>query len=116
MPSRLQITKHDDVVVIRFLDQKLVGDLPIHLGEELYGVAAQEDCTKILLDFSGVQFLASDMLGKVVGLNKRMKQKEGKLALCGVCPYICQVITVTKVDAILTIKGTEAEGMAALAS
>jgi anti-anti-sigma factor len=111
----LQVTKHDDVLVIRFLDQKLVGDLPDQLGEELIGVAAQEDCRKILLNFSGVDFLASDMLGKVVGLNKRMKQKEGKLVLCEVCPYIRQVITITKVDAILTVKGTEAEGLTALA-
>ena len=116
MSSRhLQITRHDDVSVIRFLHQKLVGDLPEQLGEELYGLAAQEDCTKILLNLSDVNFLASDMLGKVVGLNKRMKQKGGTLTLCEVCPSIRQVITITKVDAVLTVKGTEAEGLMALA-
>jgi anti-anti-sigma factor len=115
MASRLQITRHDDIVVIRFLDQKLVGDLPIQLGQEFYGVAAQEDCTKILLNFSGVDFLASDMLGTVVSLSKTMKKKAGKLVLCEVCPYMRQVITVTKLDTILTVKVTEAEGLIALA-
>ena len=115
MASRLQVTRNDDVFVIRFLDRQLVGDLPEQLGDELYGLAAQVDCTKILLNFSGVDFLASDMLGKVMGLNKRMKQKEGKLTLCEVCPDIHQVITITKLDTILTIKGPEAEGLAALA-
>jgi stage II sporulation protein AA (anti-sigma F factor antagonist) len=111
MASRLQVTRHDDVLVIRFLDQKLVGDLPEQLGDELYVLAAEEDCTKILLDLSGVEFLASDMLGKVMGLNKRMKQKEGRLVLCGVCRSIREVLTITKVDAILTLKGSEAEGL-----
>ena len=115
MASRLQVARHDDVFVIRFLDQRLAGDLPEKLGDELYGLAARVDCTKILLSFAGVDFLASDMLGKVMGLNKRMKQKEGKLALCQVCPELHQVIAITKVDSILTIKGTEVEGLMALA-
>ncbi len=50
-----------------------------------------------------------------MGLNQKMKQKGGRLALCEVCPYLRQVITITKVDAILTIRSTEAEGLAALA-
>jgi stage II sporulation protein AA (anti-sigma F factor antagonist) len=115
MASRLQVTRHDDVLVIRFLDQKLAGELPEQLGDELYSVAAEADCTKILLNFSGVEFLASDMLGKVVGLNKRMKGKGGRLALCDVCHEIHQVITITKLDTILIVKGTEAEGLMELA-
>ena len=115
MTSRLQVTRHDDVFVVRFLDRRLAGNLPEELGNELYGLAAQEDCTKILLNLFGVDFLASDMLGKVMGLNKRMKQKEGKLALCEVCHDLREVITITKLDTILSVKGTEAEGLMALA-
>jgi hypothetical protein len=44
-----------------------------------------------------------------------MKQKGGRLVLCEVCPYIREVITISKIDAILTVKGTEAEGLMALA-
>jgi anti-anti-sigma factor len=113
--ASLQVTKNDDVFVIRFQDRKLAGDLPEQLGDELRRVAAQEDCTKILLEFSGVEFLASDMLGKVMALNKQLKQKNGRLALCEVCPYIRQVLTVSRLDTLLTIKATEAEGMSALA-
>ena len=115
MTSRLEITRHDDVFVIRFLDRQLGGELPIQLGQEFYGVASQAGCTKILLNFSGVDFLASDMLGSVVSLNKMMKQKEGKLALCEVCPDIRQVLATTKLDTILTVKVNEAEGLSALA-
>ncbi len=115
MVSGLQVTRHDDVLVIRFLDQRLAGDLPEQLGDELHILADGADRMKILLNFSGVEFLASDMLGKVMGLNKQMKQKGGRLALCEVCPFLRQVSTITKVGAILTIRSTEAEGRAALA-
>ena len=92
MTSRLQITKHEDVFVIRFLDHRIAGDLPEELGDELYILAAGANCTKILLNFSGVEFFASDMLGKVMGLNKRMKQQRGSLVLCEVCPYLREVV------------------------
>lgn len=115
MASRLQVTRNDDVRVIHFLDQKLGGDLPIQLGDELLDLAAETDCTKILLSFSGVDFFASDMLGKVVSLNKAMRRKGGKLALCEICPRLRQVLTTTSLDKLLTVKATEAEGLAALA-
>jgi len=115
MPSRLQITRHDDVLVIRFQDRQLSGNLPEELGSELYGVAAQEECTKVLVNFSGVEFLASDMLGKLVVLNKKMRQKGGKMALCEVCPHIRQILVTTKLEALITVKTTEAEGLSSLA-
>jgi len=115
MASRLQVARRDDVWVIRFLDRQLAGDLPIQLGQELVGIASQEGCTKILLNFSGVDFFASDMLGKVVGLHKMIKQKGGKLVLCEVCPHIRQILATTKLDLLLTVKTAEADGLAALA-
>ena len=109
--SHLQVATHDDVWVIRFQDRQLVGDLPDVVGAELYAVAGQEGCMKLLLNFSGVEFLASDMLGKVVVLNKKMKQKGGKLTLCRLCPYLRQVLVTTKLDLILNVKETEAEAL-----
>jgi anti-anti-sigma factor len=116
MSSRhLQVTRNEDVFLVHFLDRQLAGALPEELGGELYSVAAQEGCTKILLSFSGVDFLASDMLGKVVVLNKKMKQKGGNLTLCEVCPCIRQILATTKLDTIIPVKGTEAEGLTACA-
>lgn len=111
--SHLQVTTHEDVWVVRFTDRQLVGNLPDEVGGELYAVAAQEGCTKLVLNFSGVEFLASDMLGKVVVLNKKMKQKGGKLTLCRLCPYVRQILVTTKLDLILSVKDTEAEGLTA---
>jgi len=111
--THLQVTPHGDVWVVRFIDSQLVGSLPDEVGAELYAVAAQEGCLKLLLNFSSVEFLASDMLGKVVVLNKKMKQKGGKLVLCRLCPYLRQILATTKLDLILTVTDTEAEGLAA---
>jgi anti-sigma B factor antagonist len=116
MPSRLvRVTRHEEVFVVRFLDRKLTGDLPRQLGEELSRVADQEQCTRLLLNFSGVDFLASDMLRTVVQLNKKLKQKGGKLTLCEICPCLRQVFIVTKLDTIIPLKDTECEGLAACA-
>ncbi len=111
--SHLQVTPHGDVLVVRFLDAQLAGGLPDEVGAELYALAAKEDCSKLLLNFSAVEFLASDMLGKIVVLNKKMKQKGGKLVLCKLCPNLRQILATTKLDMILTVKDTEAEGLTA---
>jgi len=113
--GHLQVTRTEDVLVVRFLDRKLAGDLPDRLEEELYGVADQEDCKRILLSFAGVQFLASDMLDKVVQLNKKMKQKGGRLMLCEMCPYLREIFVTTKLDSIIDLTNTESEGLAACA-
>jgi len=111
----LQVTKSEDVLVVRFLDRSLAGDLPDQLGEELRGVADQENCTRLLLNFSGVDFLTIDMLGKVLQLNKRMQQRGGKLTLCEVCSYVRDILVVTKLDSIIAVKDTESDGLRACA-
>ena len=113
--AHLHVTRNNDVVVVHFVDQQLAGDLPNEVGAELLAVAAQNDCMKLLVSFAGVDFLASDMLGKVVQLNIRMKKKGGKLTLCEICPYLREVFATTKLDLLIQIKGSEAEGLAACA-
>jgi anti-anti-sigma factor len=113
--THLQVTRNEDVVVVHFVDRKLAGDLPNQVGAELLNVAAQSDCMRLLVSFAGVDFLASDMLGKVVQLNSRMKKKGGRLTLCEICPYLRQVFVTTKLDLLIAIKNSEAEGLAACA-
>jgi len=102
----LEVAKDGDAFAVRFLDQKLLDSAASEVGEELYAVAAQEDCNRITLSFSGVDLLTSEMLGKVIVLNKKIRQKGGKLALCDMCPYVREIFAVTRLDTILEIRET----------
>jgi len=107
----LQVTKHGDVFVLRFVDQKLVDSLAIEIGEELFSVADQKDCKNVLLNFSGVDHLCSAILGKLLSLNRRMNRKGGKLRACEIAPSLRSVFTWTVLDT----TETEAKGLRAFA-
>lgn len=111
--QRLQVTEHGDVLILRFADKHLSADLAPEIGEEFRAAAARDGFLKTLLDFSGVNFACSDLIGTLVVFNKRVRGKGGRLKLCGICPYIREIFAVTKVDLILDIAASEAEALAA---
>jgi anti-anti-sigma factor len=108
---RLQMTERGDVLILKFLDGRLSADLVPEIGGEFNAVAAREEFRKILLDFSGVAFACSDVIGKLVCLNKRLRQKGARLKLCGLCPYIREVLAITRLDTILDIAENEADAL-----
>jgi anti-anti-sigma factor len=109
----LQVAKQADVFVVRFVDEQLVGNLPTDVAEELYALAAQDDCKSILVNLSGVDIMSSEMYGRLISLNRRMEQKEGRLKLCEVSPKVREVLETTRLDQIFDVRETEAAGLAA---
>jgi anti-sigma B factor antagonist len=81
------------------------------LGEELYAVVGRPDCRKLVLDFSNVDFLSSAMLGKLVIINRKMKEKGGALRLCSVCPNIRLIFKYTVLDTIFDIRDTQPDAV-----
>jgi len=112
---RLRIREHGDVLILGFRDEHLTADLAASLGEEFNAAAAQERFRKVLVNFSGVSFICSDVLGKLVTLNKRVRQKGGRLKLCGICPYIREILAVTRLDTIMDIAENERDALLAFA-
>jgi stage II sporulation protein AA (anti-sigma F factor antagonist) len=112
---RLRLREHGDVLILGFRDGQLTADLAVSVGKELSAAAAREEFKKVLLDFSGVEFVCSDVLAKVVILNKRLRQKEGRLKLCAVCRNIREILAITRLDTILDIVENERDALLAFA-
>ena len=67
---------------------------------------------KLLLDFEKVQYLSSQAIGIILTLNKKLGQLKGsKLVLCGVGPKLMELLKITRLDRILTVKPTQHEGV-----
>jgi len=71
------------------------------------------DCQKLVLDFSNVDFLSSAMLGKLISINRKMKEKGGILRLCGVCPNIRLIFKYTDLETILDIRDSQSDAVEA---
>ncbi|MBX9787628.1 MAG: STAS domain-containing protein [Pirellulales bacterium] len=110
----LQVTEVGDVTVVRFVDRKILDEVTIQeLGQELFNLIEEENRSKLLLNFSAVEFLSSHALGKLITLEKKVKAHKGKLKLSNIRPEIYEVFAITKLNKLFDIKEDEADALAA---
>jgi hypothetical protein len=64
--------------------------------------AAEAPSKKLVLNFKGVQFMSSAMIGKLVLLNKKAKADEIHLKLCDISPNVLEVFKITRLNKVLT--------------
>ena len=111
--SDLLTLQRDDVLVIRFTSPRILSDVMIaQIGQELIKLADQAN-GKLLLDFSGVSFMSSAMIGKIVLLNKKCQSNKTTVKLCSISPTIKEVFEITRLDKVFKIYDTEADALAA---
>ncbi len=111
---RLEVNQVGDVTVVHFRDQKIIEDLGIQeLGQELFTLVEAENRKKLVLNFSSVDFLSSAALGKLITLEKKLKNRNGTLKLCCIRPEIYEVFAITRLNRLFDIKQEEADAIAA---
>jgi anti-sigma B factor antagonist len=111
---RIDVTKVADVSIVRFLDKKILDEAGIlELGSELFGLVEVENRKKILLCFTGVEFLSSAALGKLITLDRKVKSHKGKMKMSNIRPEILDVFQITKLDKVFDIREGEAEAISA---
>jgi anti-sigma B factor antagonist len=95
--------------VVEFRTTSLMDPIILEdIGKELYRLVDEEDRRKLVLDFERVQYLSSQAIGIILTLNKKLAAlKYSKMVLCGVGPKLMELIKITRLDRILTIKDTQ---------
>jgi len=103
----------DKFTVIEFKSPSLMDPLELEqLGQALYRLVDEEDRRKVILDFERVQYLSSQAIGIVLTMNKKLGAlKNSKLILCGVGPRLMELLKITRLDRLLTVKPTQREAL-----
>lgn len=81
------------------------------IGEELYPLVDQLDRRRLVLDFEPVQFLSSQAIGIVLTLHQKLSAIGGRLIVCGAGPRLMELMRITRLDRLLTIKPTQKEAL-----
>ena len=98
-----------------FVDSKIINEEEIQeLGQELHDLVDRDERKKIVLNFSHVEFLSSAALGKLITLDKRVKQASAELILTNIRPEIYEVFAITKLTKLFEIKDDEADALAVM--
>ena len=113
--SSLRTQMNEDVLVVYFTDAKILDEARIQLiGQELTSSAASAaQNKKMLVNFQGVQFMSSAMIGKLVLLNKKCKTDEVALKMCTISPNVLEVFKITKLNKVFEIFDTEEKALKA---
>lgn len=112
--SDLFSLQREDVLLVRFKAPCINSDAMIaRIGQELIRLADQAN-GKLLLDFSGVSFVSSAMIGKLVLLKKSRIKTDVRLSCISPSEQAREALVgVVNLDKVFRIYETEAEALAA---
>ncbi len=100
----LKIEQIGDVSEVQFLVKRILDESTIQaIAEQLFSLVDQDGQRKLLLNFTGVEYMSSAALGKLINLHKKLTGLKGTLAMCNLIPQIFEVFAITKLDKIFKI-------------
>lgn len=102
--------------IIEFRTASLMDSMELEdIGQHIFGLVDEQDKRVIVMDFEKVEYLSSQAIGLVLTMNKKLSTlKNSKLILCGVGERLMQLIKITRLDRILTIKPSQREAVKVL--
>jgi anti-sigma B factor antagonist len=101
---RLDIEEIGDVTIAKFVDKKILDETNIQIiGNQLFGLIDEDGRTKIILNFSGVEYLSSAALGKLITMDKKARAAKVTLRLCSVRSEIYEVFAITKLNKLFSM-------------
>ena len=111
--QRLEIQKIGDVTVVRFLDARVTHPMEIEeLGRQLYHVLEFKNGSKLVIDFSLVEFLSSATIGKLISLNRKVKHGRSALRLCCMRQELRDIFHLCNLERVFDIREDQAAALA----
>ncbi len=97
----IKFVTRQGVTVVSFNEASIysVSDID-QVNEELRRFVTRDKPKKMIVDFSGVKFISSQMLGLLVDLWRKMTEYGGVVLISGIVPQLNRVFKITNLDKI----------------
>ena len=103
---QLRIEHDADVTVISVLSTRISVELSDSFEEQVVQAVDRLASPKVLIDFDGVLFISSAILGKLIKLNGRVLDRKGQFKLSSLSDRIAEVFKITGLDRLFSIYKT----------
>lgn len=101
-----------DIAIVNFNLRKVLHESDIQqLGNQLWRLVDELGLKKILLNWGNVEYYSSAGLGKLITLNKKVKDAGGQLVFCNVNQYIFEVFEITKLNYLFKCMKSEQDAL-----
>jgi len=110
---RLRVRTVERTAVVRFEDAEILFEEgAVHaVGRELHRLIEEEGHTRLVVNFAGVRYLSSEVLGILAGLQRGDDPARGSIVLCSLDPLLRDMVRITHLDRVFEICGDEAEAL-----
>jgi anti-sigma B factor antagonist len=109
----LDIEERGDVTIVRFREPRVTDPVEIEeLGRQLYQVLEYKNCSKMVIDFTPVEFLSSATIGKLISLNRKAKGCNAAVRLCGLQTGVREIFHLCNLDRVFDVREDERAAMA----
>lgn len=114
-PRYVKVEEYGDIVVVKFgvthiNDEENIEDL----GHELFLLTDQFGFRKTVLNMTGVEYITSSVVGKMITLHRKLHRNRGKLVISNLNPGIQDVLDASRLLSYFTHCETEEQAMAIL--
>lgn len=100
--SGLVVSTVQDITVVNFRQASILDSVAVDtIANELYALVDERAIRKLILDFSPVRFLSSQMLGVLLSLHKKSKAVQGTVVICGLREDLMRVFRIMKIEKLL---------------
>jgi anti-sigma B factor antagonist len=106
---------HPETAVITFVGNLTLGMNLKMVDGQIQGLV-EEGVSRMVLDLTAVPYIDSAGLGMLVHTRGLMRQREGKLRLCGVSEQVASLLKMTMMDEVLPVDADTTASLAALGS
>jgi anti-sigma B factor antagonist len=117
MSTEYIVTVVNKVTVIEFRIPSLMDPMILEgIGHSLDKLVEEEDRRLLVLDFTRVEFLSSQAIGIVISLHRKLGAlPRSKMVLCGINGKLQELLKITRLDKVLTVKKTQNDAVTAMA-
>jgi anti-sigma B factor antagonist len=109
----LNVDQDADVTIISILTSRVPVDMSESFEEGVVTTVDGLAQPKVLIDFSGVAFISSAVLGKLIKLNGRVNDRGGQFKISSLSDRIADVFKITGLDKLFNIYDTRDDGIRA---
>jgi anti-anti-sigma factor len=114
-PRYLKVTDHGNSAVVQFGVSHINDEENIEeLGHELFLLPDQFGFQKIVLNMTGVEYITSSVVGKMITLHRKLHRNGGKMVISDLTPGVQEVLDASRLLSYFTHCKTEEQAMALL--
>ena len=114
--SHFNVQQIGESTVVEFTSPSLMDPIELEqIAQQLYSLVDEQDRRRLILDFEKVQYLSSQAIGILLALQKKLSAlRKSSLVLCGVGARLMELLRITRLDRVMTIKPSQKEAIRSL--